>query len=221
MKVFSEIYSRNKKKVICLLVVLICFPAILNFIVFSMNTPLNNVNNDTAWLGFFASYFGSIISGLISGGLTLLGVIYTIRHSEKNLKMSLSVQEKEKYVETISNKLVKHFKVKRIIYNLSRKIGLRNIGYGRNWEKRDVKELDSKIITYLLTNLNVLLMEAAGVDYLLYKDVHDFVKSIRSYVFELDNSASIPRLEEEVEKLIKTIEMHEQRLNSNFENASK
>ncbi|MGG0340018.1 hypothetical protein ABEY50_08205 [Priestia megaterium] len=56
----------------------IAIPILLNLLYFSWGTSFNFVDSNS-WLGFFGSYIGSIIGGL----LTLIGVVMTINEQNK------------------------------------------------------------------------------------------------------------------------------------------
>jgi hypothetical protein len=78
VEVFKELLKKKRVWFFCL--GLLFFPVLLNFTLFKFDSDVNYVKNDTAWLGFFATYFGALFGGIIAGYLTLLGVQITIKH---------------------------------------------------------------------------------------------------------------------------------------------
>lgn len=92
--------KRNRKRkfikvvviglLICLsLTCLVTFPSLVNWIVtysgdgFDFLVPENGISKDNQWVGFIASYSGSIIGGVISGLLTLGGVLWTLKSGDR------------------------------------------------------------------------------------------------------------------------------------------
>lgn len=65
--------------VVCSVILLSIITAIL------MNASVVDIETDNDWIGFYAAIFG----GLISGGLTLAGVVLTIRDGKEALKAEL------------------------------------------------------------------------------------------------------------------------------------
>lgn len=72
-------------------------------------SPMNffapkGVEIDNQWIGFFASYLGGILGGIISGSLTLAGVYLTIKHQKKLLD-----EAKYKKIKYVMNHLKSRF----------------------------------------------------------------------------------------------------------------
>jgi len=93
---------------------IIIFPIFVNYIA-SADWGFQ-VSNNSTWIGFYATFIGSVLSGIISGSLTLGGVYLTIKNQEKKTKqnefpkVSLNmdfVLEKMQEVELIENFLKK------------------------------------------------------------------------------------------------------------------
>ena len=82
----------------------IIVPIFTNYLM-GINTQYTN-GDYTTWTGFFGNYFGGIIGGLISGLLTLLGVIATLAH-----------RDKERFLETY---YLKTYVLDEVITDLSR-----------------------------------------------------------------------------------------------------
>lgn len=79
----------SNKTYIISAIILIVIPIVVNEL---MSFHIVKVYGDTnAWVGFLGSYFGSIISGAI----TLIGVLLTLQHSEKESKKALDLAKKE------------------------------------------------------------------------------------------------------------------------------
>ncbi|WP_182200101.1 hypothetical protein [Paraliobacillus salinarum] len=71
------LFKKNQKWIYFFLLITILPPIIFNYII-SKSVPNIHVVQDNNWIGFFGSYLGSIIGGV----LTLLGVRLTITSSE-------------------------------------------------------------------------------------------------------------------------------------------
>lgn len=96
---FSSSKRRIKRKTIKYLVVglfivlaivmLLIFPSFVNWVVtyrgntFDFLISENGLSKDNQWVGFIASYSGSIIGGIISGVLTLGGVLWTLKSGNR------------------------------------------------------------------------------------------------------------------------------------------
>lgn len=83
----------KNKIVIVFLILILLFPIITNIFIFSWGTTITHGTLDT-WIGFFATYYGAIIGGVISGALTLIGVKLTIDQQTKVFE-----RQEEKYAE--------------------------------------------------------------------------------------------------------------------------
>lgn len=93
-------FSKNKLIIIILIVItslliLIGFPYFTN-IMMHKNVGIY-VDDSNDWIGFFASYFGAIIGGVISGSLTLFGVKLTIDQQTKMFNRQEEKYEEDKY----------------------------------------------------------------------------------------------------------------------------
>lgn len=90
--------------IIALIGVLFILPIGLNKLLFD-NSHIekwvqDNINN--GWVSYIATYISAIIGGVISGGLTFIGVVLTIKHAEKlNNK-----RQQDEYISTIPDRLV-------------------------------------------------------------------------------------------------------------------
>lgn len=96
---FSSNKRNRKRKIIKVVVVifliflsltcLFIFPSFVNWIVtyngekFDFLISENGISKDNQWVGFIASYSGSIIGGIISGLLTLGGVLWTLKSGDR------------------------------------------------------------------------------------------------------------------------------------------
>lgn len=83
-----------KNKYVWLIIIFILlFPIAVNIIFFSWRSSVAFGKLDT-WIGFFATYYGAIFGGVISGALTLIGVKLTIDQQTKIFE-----RQEEKYAE--------------------------------------------------------------------------------------------------------------------------
>ncbi len=140
---------------------LLCIFVILLFLLFTLKFAWNvqsaikgsldklAVTNDlnATWIGSLASYWGAIIGGIISGVLTCLGVLWTIKYYKNSDKIKsrlefmpflnievenmdkkkFDIVAEEKNTFTINGELIESdSKVKKIYY----KIKIKNIGRG-------------------------------------------------------------------------------------------
>ncbi|MGP0583686.1 hypothetical protein [Paenibacillus timonensis] len=155
------------------------------------------------------------VGALLGSALSIFGVIVTIRASFDTLNVSIKQQNRERFVNSASQKLKSFNVVKSIIYALDRKLTNWTCGWNDKYEKTDKETLENEIITYLLPNLRVLLEESISVDWEFHELIREFVKSTRSYIFrnDEDNTPVIPeRLIKEIEPLFLKIDEHEERL---------
>lgn len=88
--------------------IIVVVPLIVGVLTIIPNSFINTSND---WIGFFGSYIGSIIGGLISGGLTLAGVLLTIRKTDKDRFNETYNNQKILIDEAIQN-------IKRTVINL-------------------------------------------------------------------------------------------------------
>ena len=88
----SDFISLLKKPVVPIFIILILsLPIIANLALFSWGSSLTNGKLDT-WIGFFATYYGAIIGGVVSGALPLLGVRITIKSTMDVMHETLKEQ---------------------------------------------------------------------------------------------------------------------------------
>lgn len=90
--------------IVVLIGVVVFIPIGLNKLLFDNSYTEKWVydNSNNGWVGYIATYISAIIGGIISGGLTLIGVVATIKHSEKLSKKS----QQNEYILTIPDRLV-------------------------------------------------------------------------------------------------------------------
>lgn len=176
--------------------------------------------DDKTLIAEAVSLSGAIIGGIISGGLTLVGVIMTIKSSYKGIEETIYHQVKERTKETIGIKLNKFYQVKNVIYTLDRMLSNRNHGWNDNLEKDDPKVINDAIAKYIIPKYNNLLEISASVDWEFYEEIKKFVEKARKLVFSFEDS-DLDILTEIVESLAETIEIvHEKRLSDRFKEAS-
>ncbi len=76
------------------------FPIIMNLFIFSWGTTITHGKLDT-WIGFFATYYGAIIGGIIAGALTLIGVKMTITSTMEGVARTIEEQKNIKDQEIL------------------------------------------------------------------------------------------------------------------------
>ncbi|MFJ7471134.1 hypothetical protein ACIQWI_21565 [Peribacillus frigoritolerans] len=82
----------KSKRVVYFLIFTALFPVIMNLFIFSWGTTITHGKLDT-WIGFFATYYGAIIGGIIAGGLTLIGVKMTITSTMEGVTRTIEQQK--------------------------------------------------------------------------------------------------------------------------------
>lgn len=83
---------------------MVLFPIITNKLMFVGHYKV--AGDDKTWIGYFGSFWGAIVGGVISGVLTLLGVQLTIKHNN-DLKKREEYPEKLFRLETLMTYLEK------------------------------------------------------------------------------------------------------------------
>ncbi|MDY7224648.1 MIP/aquaporin family protein [Halalkalibacterium halodurans] len=78
--IITKALKRKKLLVLFIIFTLVITPITVNFI---MNLNFSVAGDENHWIPFFGSYIGAIVGGIISGTLTLMGVLLTIKDSEK------------------------------------------------------------------------------------------------------------------------------------------
>lgn len=93
----DELKSLLKNKSIrWVIFIILLFPILANIFVFSWGTSITH-GELNSWIGFFATYYGAIVGGVISGALTLLGVRLTITQQQEIVKRQEAQHTEEKY----------------------------------------------------------------------------------------------------------------------------
>ncbi|WMX57472.1 hypothetical protein [Peribacillus sp. R9-11] len=84
----------------------------MNVLIFSWGTTITHGDLDT-WIGFFATYYGAIIGGIIAGALTLIGVKMTINSTMEGVKRTINqqknLQKHEIMIQTKKERLTKFY----------------------------------------------------------------------------------------------------------------
>ena len=119
----EKVRSRKRKvnifwiAIIFIIVLIVTtFPMFVNYIVlyngdkFDWLKPNGIVSGNNQWVGFLASYSGSILGGIIGGAMTLIGVRLTINNKNK-----------EDMINMYPSKRIKIKDFKKIISNLDKK----------------------------------------------------------------------------------------------------
>lgn len=82
-----------KKILIGFIIFLFLLPIVINYFTLLDVSIINDIFNvdiinvsgtNSEWVAFFATYLGAIIGGIISGSITLIGVIYTINSQKEH-----------------------------------------------------------------------------------------------------------------------------------------
>jgi len=92
---FKNLFSKyiSKRFFIGLIALLLFLPIVINYFTLWDLSIINDIfgidiinvsGTNSEWLAFFATYFGAIIGGIISGSITLIGVIITIYSQKEN-----------------------------------------------------------------------------------------------------------------------------------------
>ena len=124
----SDFISLLKKPVVPIFIILILsLPIIANLALFSWGSSLTNGKLDT-WIGFFATYYGAIKGGVVSGALTLLGVRITIKSTmdvmHETIKEQRQIRDEDLLIQTNKERLIKLFSpINTLINNFHYKYG--------------------------------------------------------------------------------------------------
>lgn len=157
---FKLMYSSNRKWIILFLAVTLVPPIIINGL-FLLKVPFIPVAQDNNWIGFFGSYLGSIIGG----ALTLIGV-----------RLSITSQEKRKFIDEVPTKIRRIDKLLNQINNLLNNLMTKNDNNKTylNFNKERVEELVDRIME-----------EASKTDGETYNNSYSLHLTIKFY-FELN-----------------------------------
>jgi len=79
--------TQSLKKYWWILIVFIIIPLIVNVIVLFPNNIIPVAGNQVAWIGFFACYFGSVISAFISFAILFKTIQFNQLENERNRKL--------------------------------------------------------------------------------------------------------------------------------------
>lgn len=94
-----KFFSKHKKGIIVFAtifvtaLILVGFPMITNLFVVN-EPPFWKVNDENDWIGFFSSYFGAIIGGIIAGFFTYWGVKLTIQDQSHSRQEQLKIDNR-------------------------------------------------------------------------------------------------------------------------------
>ncbi|SDM74013.1 hypothetical protein SAMN05518871_102128 [Psychrobacillus sp. OK028] len=90
----NEFLKENKKILnICILIIIfivVLVPIIINLLMM-FSTPLT-VGDESIWISSLSTYLGALIGGIISGTITLIGVIYTIKSTFQSLDKDKEIE---------------------------------------------------------------------------------------------------------------------------------
>ncbi len=149
---------------------LIIFILILAFII-NFITKLDlgfDVSNNSTWISFYATILSAVIGGVISGGLTLLGVIHTIKAQDRKERRNV-LPSKMMVAEKISEKILG------IIHSYEK---YNEFDESEQCIHRAYVEEMKRITKETENNRLTSLEEAASVNFELYDDVFSFYEKI-------------------------------------------
>jgi hypothetical protein len=183
-------YLLNKwyRITILILVIIITLPIITNYLTF-IRIPFLPTNQNSVWIGFFGSFFGSIIGGL----LTLIGIYLTIK--------------REHYEKIISNFGIKIRKVDEVSNSLEKLIDeiakienpVNHVDFVNRYHEEINNEILRKIreIKVLASEVNAeLYYEISFIQKLLIETFNSYFENINHIIF---NDESFGRDEEKNE----------------------
>jgi hypothetical protein len=163
-------------------------PVLVNMLMFAPGGNLLAVSDNAVWIGFFGSYLGGVISGI----LTLLGVRLTIKSSN----------DKE-YMDTLPEKLLN---TEEIILKLERQLELLNNLYKNQTSGTNTSYRDRvKFILQFLEN-DGLLYKSAKVNLTTYKAarrLYVYLKKV-SYI-EFGHTLPHKEINDSVDQTIKAL----------------
>lgn len=146
----------------------------MNVLIFSWGTTITHGKLDT-WIGFFATYYGAIIGGIIAGALTLIGVKMTITSTMEGVirtnEYQKSLREQEIKVQTEKERLTKFYGPMDTVIN--------QLAYKHN----------AHDFTHLSLDEQVLYLQVLSEN-LLYSDSDIYIKAIEMRWAFKDNDYS-------------------------------
>ncbi len=207
MKKIINFSKRNIKLimiVLLIILVLILFPIILDIFIFG-NTFPSSINNSD-WASFLGGYIGAIISGVVS----LVGIILTIKYTDKQNKEDRELQVRPycsiKYYENVKDKkglneldryelfLGRCFENEQLIYGM---LHIKNLGLGSIIDfKIDAYEIEDKQINSQISGVQLKSLDGMSclqvIIYLYFKpleeDIDTDIKSIENIKYEEMNN---------------------------------
>lgn len=212
---FINILKANKKVIFIFLLVFILIiivtPIMFNLLFLSWRSSVT-FGDLSDWISWWGMTFSSIIGGIISGGLTLTGVIITIKH-----------QEHEKFLENYSENRAKLDEILREAIEVKRVL---------NYEKNN-GEINN-LIEFLRMKtkyFSTLLKMSAEINYNLYNEVrfqyvmnlevlYKQLISIRNkydiLTNELCNKLQIEDMVKQLDDLVHLVISEQEKLNSKY-----
>lgn len=161
----KKLIKKNKKILysilILLLLIVVISPLFLNFLLISWRSSYA-FGSTSDWIGLWGVVLSSILGGIISGGLTLLGVILTIQRTERRDFLKRYSETKTK-IDEILMETVGAVRI------------LRKCSEGSCDFESLIKYLENKT-----SNFSMLMKIASDVRYELYEDIRFY------YVMELE-----------------------------------
>ncbi|MGF9738581.1 hypothetical protein ABEX38_14275 [Priestia megaterium] len=178
--------------IITILILLVGVPAFVNYL---MGVHTVKVYGDApAWIGFLGTYIGSILSGAI----TLIGVLLTLKHSEKESKKAVVLAKAETRRAKLPTMIAHTEECIDIVYEFVEKI--------QEFEKVDISDLvkkPSERRNKFFTVDGDFLLTTTEKFVSLENEFHKNKKLIRNHMVQIDEYAyqCYRRFEEEFREL--------------------
>ncbi|MBD8848410.1 hypothetical protein [Priestia megaterium] len=168
----------SKKTYIISAILLIIIPIVVNEL---MSFHVVKVYGDTnAWIGFLGSYFGSIISGVI----TLIGVLLTLQFSQKESKKALDLTRKEARRNQLPAMIARTQECLDIIDEVLPKI--------YDLEKADIEELKKRphhrSLRLFIVDDEYMLQKTETCE-VFEKEMKEARKLLRNHMVQIDENA--------------------------------
>ncbi|MFI8688536.1 hypothetical protein [Rossellomorea sp. NPDC077527] len=169
----------NKKHLIIFsgvtLSLFIFIPVIVNSLMF--DGPFTVKGTEESWISFFGSFWGAILGGIISGGLTLIGVYLTISRQRET-----DFENKYPKMALKGNKIEE--RINKSILILKSQIPEENFH-----EKDKYKNQFRWHLEHLQKEADQVIEWAAGISADCFENVNSFYGSINEMLRDMESSA--------------------------------
>lgn len=169
-----------------LIIFIFCLPMILNYSLLDWRAKGTNGTLDS-WLVFFATYYGAIIGGIISGLLTLMGVRLTIN--------------RELTIQTTRDKLFDFYHpVDNVINSFAHKHGAHNFTDLSLDEQANLMTMLSENIVYADSEMYLLIIEMQwafkGNDYQELNERYTSIGiAVNEHLHDLREQLKLPKID--------------------------